>query len=226
MSTAIWHASTTPSLSRIAAAAGPAGVVIGREHGGDLAPVRLFRPEPTRAVVIGGSWVAHLLVFRCLAHGARITVTTTSPAFWNAFKQRAGAGDDLVVQPSGGVDLTAPDTYEPTGEPRLHVTDTGPTVPARGSGSPWECQLTVVPTLTTAGLTSVAEADVVIVARLEEKEAELLASAARLGPAEVTRLTQLHGDMFGLLASGVLRYLWFATTSIEEDLLGPPNSLT
>jgi hypothetical protein len=223
VSTAIWHASTTPSLSRIAVAAGPAGVVLGREHSGALAPVRLFRPEPTRAVVIGGSWVANLVVFRCLGHGARVTVTTASPAFWNAFKQRAGAGDDLVVQPSGGVDLTATGPSGPTGEPHLHVVDVGPTVPARAPAARWECQLTVVPNLTTAGLSPAAEADVVVATRLGSNDAELLASAARLGPADVTRLTQLHGDMFGLLASGSLRYLWFATTSIEEDLLGPPS---
>ena len=71
VSTAIWHAGTTQSLSRLAAPAGPAGVVIGREHAGDLAPLRLFRPEPTRVVLLGGAWVGQLLVFRCIANGAR-----------------------------------------------------------------------------------------------------------------------------------------------------------
>jgi hypothetical protein len=218
VSTAIWHAGTTPSLSRLAGGAGPAGVVIGREHAGDLAPLRLFRPEPTRVVVVGGSWVAHLLVFRCIANNAQVTVTTSSPARWNAFRQRVAAGDELLVEASGAAAPSA--THAPTGQPALYVTDVGPAGAEQQHA--WACHVTLLPTLTTTGLTAVADAQVVLVSRLSGPEAELLATSARLGPADATRLTQLHDDMFALVTAGSARYLWFATTSIEEEILGRP----
>ena len=221
MSTAIWHAGTTPSLSRLAGGAGPAGVVIGREHAGELAPVRLFRPEPTRVVVVGGSWVAHLLVFRCMANDAQVTVTTSSPARWNAFRQRVAAGDELVVEAAGAAAPIV--THAPTGQPALYVTDVGPAGAERDEQQhAWACHLTRLPTLTTAGLTAVADAQVVVVSRLGEPEADLLTTSARLGSADATRLTQLHDDMFALVTAGSARYLWFATTSIEEEFLGRP----
>ena len=41
-----WHATAAPALKRLAASAGPTGVILGRDHSGALAPVRLLRAEP------------------------------------------------------------------------------------------------------------------------------------------------------------------------------------
>ena len=150
-----------------------------------------------------------------------MTVTTSSPARWNAFRQRVAAGDELVVEAAGAAAPSA--TRAPTGQAALYVTDVGPAGAERAEQQhAWECHVTVLPTLTTAGLNAVADAQVALVSRLSEPEAELLTTSARLGPADATRLTQLHGDMFALVIAGSARYLSFATTSIEEEVLGPP----
>ena len=80
----------------------------------------------------------------------------------------------------------------------------------------------MLPTLTTAGLTPVADAHVVLVSRLSADEAELLATTMRLGPADVDPADPAARRHVRPLVAGAPRYLWFATTSIEEELLGRP----
>ena len=68
-----WHATARRGLRRLTALAGPAGVVLGREHSGALAPIRLLRPDPTR---VGSSVVrglTALIVFRCLGVGRPVS---------------------------------------------------------------------------------------------------------------------------------------------------------
>jgi len=229
-----WHATAAPALQRLAASTGPTGVILGRDHGGALAPVRLLRAEPTRVAVVGGPWLAHLLVFRCLAVGAFAGITTTSPARWMRLAELAGVSDRVSITTVAGSSQVSAAGPPPSAEPPvargslqpvLLVTDTGV-----GGGSfersalpSWHTQVTVLPTLTAANSVSVSDAHVVLLQRLRPEEASICVAALRLTAPTEHKLQQLHDEMLAVVISGIERYLWFATTSVEHEILGPPH---
>ena len=212
-----WHATAPNGLRSLAAMAGPSGVVMGRQHAGALAPVRLFRPDPTRIGVVGGSWLTALIVFRCLGIGARVEITTAMPSRWADMGQLAGAPDRVVIGMIGG---TLPGSMLPV----LRVNDVG-----LGGGpdplplGPWESLLTAVGTLTPTSAGLLTESNVLIMQRLSRDEAEVCAATLHLSPDVETNLSQMHDDMLVVLVAGVPQFLWFATTPIEEQLLGQPR---
>ncbi|BCY05164.1 hypothetical protein [Actinoplanes sp. L3-i22] len=89
-----------------------AGVVIGRDRHGQPLPIRLFRPEPTRMLLVGDLRCAQLLTFRSLAVGARVLVRTRRPRAWAPFARGAAA-------PDGSIALAPPDhpVEPPAGTP-------------------------------------------------------------------------------------------------------------
>lgn len=216
-----WHSSAPGSLARLGATAGSAGIAIGRQHSGDLAPIRLFRPEPTRVAIVGNTWLPRLVVFRCLGAGARVEITTAAPVRWADMGEVAGAADRFVV---GGAIGRASDVAAGNLQPVLLVNDVGLGVGTDGvEFGPWQTLLTVVPALTPTTAPLLAEANVVVLQRLGREEAEVCASTLHLSPDVETRLQRLHDDMVVVVISGLARFLWFATTATEEQLLGPPR---
>jgi hypothetical protein len=219
-----WHATAPRGLRRLTAMAGPAGVVLGRQHSGALAPVRLFRPEPTRVGVVGGSWLTALIVFRCLGAGARVEITTAMPSRWADVGQLAGVPERFAVGASDiGRSLNG-EVLSGSMLPVLRLNDVG-----LGGGTesvplgPWETLLTAVGTLTPTTAGALTESNVVILQRLSRDEAEVCAATLHLSPEVETRLHQMHDDMLVVVVSGVPQFLWFATTPIEEQLLGQPR---
>lgn len=218
MSSLIWHATAPRALRRLNATAGPAGVVLGREHGGDLAPLRLFRAEPTRLVVVGGPWLAQLIVFRCVAVGAQVLVSTATPARWRDF-----AADAKVTSAVRVVGDSTPGPADHGLGPVLHLNDIGAGSPDRGPLAAWQCQVTVLPALTANAADGLAEANAVVLQRLSTDEARVAAAVLHLTPPAETRLHQMHDDLIALVIGGVPRFLWLAATPTEEDLLGSPR---
>ncbi|HZN70519.1 MAG TPA: hypothetical protein VFC00_02380 [Micromonosporaceae bacterium] len=236
-----WHATPGRALGRLVATAGPAGLILGRDHSGAFVPVRLLRPEPTHVVLIGGSWAARLITFRCLGLGARVNVVSGGWSHWTGFGERAGAPGQLVLTSVGpGFDagrpaerrfassppVNEPPPDEPAGSTRpvLHVYDVGPGGPVeRPQLAPWHTQLTVLPQLTVHGGPVVAEADVVLLQRLDAEEASLCEQLLRLPPDTADRLQQMHDDMLAVLAPGADNYVWFAPTPVEYEILGGPH---
>jgi hypothetical protein len=217
-----WHAVAADGLGRLAATAGPAGVVLGRQHSGELAPVRLFRPEPTRVGLIGGSWLEWLVVFRCLGAGARVEITTATPSRWSGVGGLAGVPDRVTIRSAneagGG---PGPAT---SAQPVLRVNDVGLSAATEPVElGPWEALLTVVPTLTATAAPLLVEAHVLLLQRLSVDEAAVCASTLHLPPASETNLRQRHDDLLVVVIAGAVRYLWYAMTSIEEELLGRPR---
>jgi hypothetical protein len=212
----IWHAARPGGLRRLGITAGPAGVVLGRQHSGDLAPVRLFRPEPTRVTLVGGSWLAWLVVFRSLGVGAQVHVTTAAPARWSTVGSLAGLPDLVTVGPT-------PSAATPgIMRPRLWVNDVG--IGAAGATvGPWETMLDVVPGMTPTTPAQLAEADVVLLQRLTPDDAGVCASTLRLAAGMETKLSQLHDDLVVVVVAGAVRFVNIAATSVEEELLGPPT---
>jgi hypothetical protein len=212
----IWHAAQPGGLRRLGTTVGPAGVVLGRQHSGELAPVRLFRPEPTRVTLVSGSWLAWLVVFRSLGVGAQVHVTTAAPARWSTVGGLAGL-PDLVT-----VGATPPTETPGSMRPRLWVNDVGLGAESAAVG-PWETMLDVVPGMTPTAPNLLAEADVVLLQRLTPDDADVCASTLRLAAGMETKLSQLHDDLVVVVVAGAVRFVNVATTPTEEELLGPPR---
>jgi hypothetical protein len=210
-----WRAARPAALRRLVGAAGPAGLIVGRDHAGALAPVRLLRAGPTRLAVVGGSWLAGLLAFRALGVGALLEVTTGNPAWWAGFAEAAGATGQVAVVRSGEPSPVPPGLARPV----VHLDDAG--LGRAPTGEPWHGWISVLTTLTGHNAHVTREADAVLVQRVTAEEADLCASTLRLPGDVAGKLQRLHDDMVVLLVGGQARYLWFATTAVETQLLGP-----
>ena len=80
---------TPRALELMTSASPPSGLVIGRDAEQVPVVAPFFRPEETRINLIGGVYLARLLVFRALAIGTRVAVCTTRPQEWNGLGETA-----------------------------------------------------------------------------------------------------------------------------------------
>ena len=164
------------------------------------APLRLFRPEPTRVVL------------------ARRGVGRPSAGVPVPGQRRTDDGDDVEPGPvervpaagggrrrAGGPGGRAAAPSRPASrpaQPTLYVTDVGPAGAERAEQQhAWACHLTVLPD------TDHGRPDArwpmprwSLVSRLSEPRPTCSPPAPGSGPADATRLTQLHDDMFALVA--------------------------
>jgi hypothetical protein len=207
-----------------------AGVVLGRDSADRPVLLRLFGAQPLTVAFIGGWWAGQLLVFRCLAHGAAVVVdaldtatpagagTVASVAQWLTLVRAAGGVGERALPMAGDASGAWP---VGAARPLLRLRDLGPDGPAdRPVLQAWQTQLTMLSRLTPAILHTVAGADVVLVQRLEQPEAELVGSALLLRPEVVSTLTVMDNEMVALFRGGVIRYTWLTPTTVERELFG------
>ncbi|GIF73773.1 hypothetical protein Asi02nite_32910 [Asanoa siamensis] len=217
-------------LDRLAVTLGETGVALGLDPADRPVLLDLFRPEPTRVAFVGGWWAAQVLVFRCLGHGASVSVeavdavdpartgTLATAAHWLALDEAAGGTGERVVwrrSSPGGPPASAR-------RPELWLRDVGATqhdASARGAG-PWPTQLTMLPQLTAASLAVLAGVDLLLVQRLSAVEAELLASSYPIDPGWLQRLTTMDNDMVAALGGGAIRLVRLMPTATERRLFG------
>ena len=64
--------------------------MIGVNRNQEPVSFRLFRPEATRMVLIGGVPVAQIVAVRSMALGSHVLVQTTRPWAWEAFSRGLG----------------------------------------------------------------------------------------------------------------------------------------
>ena len=215
------------ALARLSPRVGATGLLLGRETGPDAgrAPVLvpMLRPEPTRAVLIGGAWLARIVVFRCLALGARVLVRTTDPGRWNGLGAAAANAPDRVSVITGAQPVTAS-----PGEPILHVADLGG--PAGGdlpSDAGWQTLLTVADQLTEPVARALPVADLVLVQRMWPQQAEYVASVRRVNQGAAQAVAALPDDRCVLFdgggGGGRYRQVWLGPTALEQRLFGPPQ---
>ncbi|WP_433215111.1 hypothetical protein ACQP00_05260 [Dactylosporangium sp. CS-047395] len=89
------------ALRQIRGGTGPAGMLLGVDYQREPVPIRLFRTEPTYVTLVGGVWALRILVFRALALGARVLVTTADPRPWQGLGEWAtGRPDRLLLGPA------------------------------------------------------------------------------------------------------------------------------
>lgn len=203
---------------------GGAGLMLGVNRHHEPVTIRLFRPEPTRAALIGGLRCAQLLVLRSLALGAQIVVQSGRPYAWEPFLRGvSGQGTSVVTMVPPGR-IIEPPPASPT-RPQLVVVDVGP-VGATGLPvveSSWRATLLVRDDLNQADLDILARADVALLQPLTQPEAYIAASALGLGES-AGWLTRIRADMMGVVVGRrTLRWAMLSTTPIEQQLVGAPT---
>jgi hypothetical protein len=212
---------TARALELMTSASPPSGLVIGRDAEQVPVVAPFFRPEETRINLIGGVYLARLLVFRALAIGTRVAVCTTRPQEWNGLGETATGRNDRLAVLHGDQPVTVEASQH---SPALYVYDVG----ERGSQTkpvlgPWRTQLTVLPRLTNYADDLTGEAHMTVLQRLTAEEAQIARSAIRVNQEVLQWLQMLHDDMIAMLRKGQKeRYLWCSPTSIEAQMFGAP----
>ncbi|GAB3661058.1 hypothetical protein [Glycomyces tarimensis] len=212
---------TARALELMTSASPPAGLVIGRDAEQLPVVAPFFRPEETRINLIGGVYLARLLVFRALALGTRVAVCTNRPQEWNGLGESATNRNDRLAVLHGDQPVTVEASQH---SPALYVYDVG----ERGSQvkpvlGPWRTQLTVLPRLTNYADNLTGEAHMTVLQRLTAEEAQIARSSIRVNQEVLQWLQMLHDDMIAMLRKGQKeKYLWCAPTSIEAQMFGAP----
>ncbi|QSB07125.1 hypothetical protein [Natronoglycomyces albus] len=210
---------TARALELMTSTSPPAGLVMGRDAEQLPVVAPFFRPEPTKVAMIGGVYLARLLVFRALALGARVAVCTVRPQEWNGLGEAATGRSDRLAVLQGDRPVTVEASQH---SPALYVYDVGErgttTSPVLG---PWRTQLTVLPRLTTYGDSSTSGAYMTVIQRLTQEEAGAARQLLRVNSEVLQWLQMLHDDMIALLRTGASeRYIWASPTSTESQMFG------
>lgn len=182
-------------------------------------PVRLFRPQPTRVTLLGGTYIASLVAFRALALGALVHVATPRPRAWRPLTGRTTAGR-VAVQPVG----SRPPVRGSMQWPVLVINDTGPEPSdARPGGVPWQTTLTVLPELTDAGEAAARHADLLVLHRCPKDEAALVCHMLDLDRKHARWLPAGPEDGLALVVGHSVQYICVGVTPDEYHLFGSPT---
>jgi type VII secretion protein EccE len=198
---------------------GAAGLMIGTNRHGAPVLARLFRAEPTRALVVGGVRCAQLIVVRAMALGARVVVQTARPSAWEPFVRGVSMpGETIAVVPPGRPVAAQPGTPL---HPLLIVVDVGPVAADGLAGGGWQASLVVRDELAAVDTDALGRVDLVVLQPLRPEEAALAGSTLGLGDA-AGWLTRIRPDMVGVVNRRAVRWALLSPTSIEQQLIGPP----
>ncbi|TDC31563.1 type VII secretion protein EccE [Micromonospora sp. 15K316] len=211
---------TAPAAHLPELSLGDAGLMLGTNRQGRSLAVRLFRPESTRVLLVGGVHATQLVVLRALALGAQVVVQTTRPHLWEPFVRGAGTPDATVP-------LIPPGRPLPAGagtplRPLLLVRDVGPVPVDPQPGPPWRSTLVVREELTKADTDVLGRADLVVLQPLDAGEAALAGATLRLGDS-AQWLTRMRDDMVAVINRRALRWARLSLTPVEAHLVGSPS---
>lgn len=211
------HLAAEPAVDALSLHTGGAGIVLGFNQESSPITARLFRPEPTRTVLIGGMRCAQILAFRALGLGARLTVRSARLGAWETFIRGTGAQATEIDLLPPGAPAQRPASAT---RPQLIVHDTGSSVDDQDvPGGGWRATLTVREELTAWDIDALVRADLVILQPLTETEAALAASALSMTGIEQW-MSQIREDMVTLISRGTARWALLSATQIERHLIG------
>jgi type VII secretion protein EccE len=197
-----------------------AGLMVGTNRHGAPVLARLFRAEPTRAMVIGGVRCAQLIAVRAMALGARVVVQTARPYAWEPFVRGVSTpGETIAVIPPGRPVPAAPGSSL---YPLLVVVDVGPVAADGLTGGGWQANLVVRDELTTVDTDALGRVDLVVLQPLRPDEAALAGATLGLGDA-AGWLTRIRPDMVGVVNRRTVRWALLSPTPIEQQLIGAPD---
>jgi hypothetical protein len=213
------HIASDADLEAIRPTYTGSGLVLGWGQDKQPVMVRLFRDEPTRVTLVGGTWISRVVAFRALALGARLAVFTSRPEIWRGFGSWATGSDDRVVVLAADRQLTVTATSL---RPVLFLYDGELLAPTqRPDLGPWQTQLTVLRRLTTYGFPAIQESNLVALQRLDREEALAAGSVLRLRDRTSSWLQLMVDEMLAILVGGSEEYLWVEPTEVERERFGP-----
>lgn len=220
------HVAPTGELDQLQLTGASFGLLLGRDQAGGPVTVRMFRPAPLHAVLVGGAWAAKLITYRALRFGARVVVVTPDPTGWIELGRRATGRTDRVAVVE---DLRAPVSRVASADaPVLRLTGLGADaeqdLPITDLPQ-WNTRLSMLPQVTPEQVTpyraaQLASADLLLTQRLSAPEAATLATTLGLSERTSYVLQLLHDDMLAVLTSAGVRYAWLHPTSSEQHTLG------
>jgi hypothetical protein len=194
------------------------GLMLGANRHGAPVVARLFRPEPTRALLVGGVAAAQVIVLRAMALGTRVVVQTARPKAWEPFVRGAAVPGESIalIPPARMVEMPGGTALVPV----LHVVDVGPVGADTRPGQGWQATLVVRDEFVPADVDLALRADLLLLQPLRPDEADLCGSALGLGNA-AQWLTRIRADMIGVVNRRAVRWVALAGTPIEQQLIGP-----
>ncbi|MEH1012341.1 type VII secretion protein EccE [Micromonospora sp. CPCC 206060] len=196
-----------------------AGLMLGTNRHGAPVTARLFRPEATRVVLVGGVRAAQLITLRAMALGARVVVRTSRPGAWEPFVRGVTVPGELIPlippgRPVGGPPGTPL-------RPLLVVCDVAPPVADARPAPGWQTTLVVRDELTAPDVELLARADLAVLQPLRPDEAGLAGTALGLGDSSAW-LTRIRDDMAAVVNRQALRWVLLSPTPVEAQLIGTP----
>ncbi|MDG4807341.1 type VII secretion protein EccE [Micromonospora sp. WMMD1120] len=198
---------------------GTAGLMVGTNRHGAAVTVRLFRPESTRVLLVGGVRAAQLVALRALAVGALVVVQTARPRVWEPFVRGVGApGLTIPLLPPG---RSVAESVGTALRPLLLVVDAGPVPADAEPGPPWRATMVLRDELTSADVDALSRADLAVLQPLTAAEASLAGTALGLG-GSAEWLTRIRDDMVAVVNRRALRWVLLSPTPIESQLVGRP----
>ncbi|MFI6821446.1 type VII secretion protein EccE [Micromonospora sp. NPDC050187] len=199
---------------------GGAGLMIGANRHGRPVTLRMFRPEATRIVLVGGVRAAQLVALRAMALGARVVVQTARPRTWEPFVRGVGVpGGAITMLPPGRPPGGAAGTPL---HPLLLVVDAGPVTADPAPAPGWQATLVVRDELTPSDGDALGRADLAVLQPLDPAEAAVAGAALGLG-GSAEWLTRIREDMVAVVNRRALRWALVAPTPIEAQLIGAPT---
>ncbi|MFI7022917.1 type VII secretion protein EccE [Micromonospora sp. NPDC049900] len=196
---------------------GSAGLMLGTNRHGGPVTVRLFRPESTRVMLVGGVPTAQLVAVRAMALGARVVVQTTRPHAWEPFVRGVGVPGRVIplVPPDGPTEGPPATPLSPV----LVVRDAPPPPPGPRPGAPWQTIMLVRDELTSADADALARADLAVLSPLSRAGSAVAGGALGLGDA-AQWLARARPDMVAVVNRRALRWALLTVTPIEAQLIG------
>lgn len=202
-----WHAADSQHLDQVQMSLGAIGLSLGSGASGEPTALRLFRPEPTRMLLIGDSWALEAVAFRALRFGARVVVLTQDPAGWIDLGRRATGRTDRVAVLASEAEVSMTATAD---SPVLRIVPPG----YAGTLPEWTASATAVAPQSVPELLSRPEllastrvAEIVVTQRLPPPSAVALAQAFGLPVATRDALPGLPDGVVAVHTGAGTQYL-------------------
>lgn len=213
------HSVTASGLDTMALPVSGSGLVLGVNRHGEPVSARLFRYEPTRAMLAGSLASAQLVAMRALALGAQVVVQSARPYAWEPFVRGVSAPGAVVdLGPPGRPSSTLAMPGAPL-RPQLVVVDVGPVageVPIPLAA--WRTVLVVREELIPPDQELLSRADLAILAPMPPEPAAIASAALGLGTAGEW-LTRIAGEMVGVVSRRTVRWALLSPTALERQLI-------
>jgi len=217
--TEVEHGINRPAapLTMLRAPVGAAGLMIGPNRRREPVTVRIFRPQATRAMLVGGVQSAQLLALRSLAIGARVVVQTARPPAWERFFRNLGGPNDSLAIVAPGQPLAVPPATQL--RPLLMVVDVGAVGADRSPGHPWQTTLVLREELSPVDIDALGHADLALLQPTTPEAAALAVSVLGLSDNQREALSRPVPGLIGVVHRRSVRWASLGTAPMEQQLL-------